>query len=401
MSRNPAAHAALQASPAAARHATTRKTIGLSMIVKNESRVMRRCLDSVLPLLDYVLVSDTGSTDGTQDLVRAYLAEKSIPGEVIERPWRDFAHNRTEALDALRCVDWVDYVLVIDADEVLVLEEGFSPAAFKANLTHDLYDITTRYGTNVYLRPQIFSNRLPFLYKSALHEYLEAPKGVSRAIARGLFNRPSPDGARSQDKDKYIKDVATLRKAIKAERDPFLLSRYRFYLAQSLRDSGQFEEALTEYLTRSRMGYWIEEVFVSLYQAGLMMERLERPTDDTVAMFLRAHDALGNRAEALHAAARVLRKAKRYEEARYFAKVGLSLTPSANALFLDSTTYDYGLLDELQISAYWTGRYRESLEIGERLLREAKFPESQRRRIEVNVGFAREKVEGARVVASA
>jgi glycosyltransferase involved in cell wall biosynthesis len=373
------------------------KTIGLSMIVKNETHVIRRCLDSVLPLLDYALVSDTGSTDGTQEMIRSYLADKSIPGEVIERPWRNFAHNRTEALEALRRVDWVDYVLVIDADEVLVFEEGFSPSEFKAALRDDLYDLTTRYGTNVYLRPQIFSNRLPFLYKSALHEYLEAPKGITRSIAKGLFNRPTPDGARSKDKDKFVKDVATLRAAIAVETDSFLLSRYRFYLAQSLRDAGQFEEALTEYLNRSRMGYWIEEVFMSLYQAGRMMERLERPTDETVAMYLKAHDALGNRAEALQAAARVLRKAKRYEEARYFAKAGLALTPSPHALFLDSTTYDYGLLDEWQISAYWTGRYRESLEVGERLLREAKFPESQRQRIEANVRFARDKVEGTKV----
>jgi tetratricopeptide (TPR) repeat protein len=374
----------------------TATTIGLSMIVKNETPVIRRCLDSVLPLIDYALVSDTGSTDGTPELIRSYLAEKSLPGEVIERPWVNFAHNRTEALDALRQVAWVDYVLVIDADEVLVFEPGFSPPDFKASLTDDLYDLTTRYGTNVYLRPQIFRNALSFCYKSALHEYLEAPKGIARSIASGLYNKPSPDGARSRDKDKYLKDVATLRAALETEQDAFLRSRYRFYLAQSLRDAGLLEESLTEYLHRSRLGYWAEEVFVSLYQAGLLMERLDRPTDDTLAMFLRAHDAVPNRAEALHAAARVCRKAKRYEEARYFAKRGLELTPSPNALFVDSTTYDYGLLDELQISAYWTGRYHESLEIGEQLLRERKYPAQQHERITANVEFARTKMTGDR-----
>jgi hypothetical protein len=377
------------------------RTIGLCMIVKNESHVMRRCLESVLPLIDYVLISDTGSTDGTQDLIRSWLDEKGIPGEVIDRPWKNFAHNRTEAIDALYKVDWVDYGLIIDADEQLIYEPGFDAAAFKASLTDDLYDVTTRFGTNIYLRPQIYSNRLPgFRFKSVLHEYLEVPRGATRAIAKGFHNKPTPDGARSHDKDKFKKDVAALLAALTTEKDPFLLSRYRFYLAQSYRDSGQPAEALDAYLQRANMGYWIEEVFVSVYQAGLLMERLGRPFDETLEMFMRAHNALPSRAEALNAAARMCRKAQRYELAYHFAKRGLECTPSPSALFLDSTTYDYGLLDELQISAYWTGRYVESLEAGERLLSEGKVPEHELTRIRANVQFARDKV-GPREAATA
>lgn len=373
------------------------KTIGLCMIVKNEAAVIRRCLDSVRPLVDYVLIADTGSTDDTKEIIKAYLAEHSLRGEVVSHAWKNFAHNRTEALKALRAVDWVDYALVIDADEVFVYQDGFSPAAFKAGLSHDLYDVTTRYGSNVYQRPEIFANRLDFRYKSELHEYLEAPKGATRARATGFYNKPSPDGARSKDKDKYAKDAALLRDALTREQDPFLRSRYRFYLAQSLRDAGQIEEAIVEYQHRAGLGYWSEEVFVSLYQAALLMERLERPVDEVLATFLRAHDRVPNRAEALQGAARICRKAKRYEEAYYFAKRGLSLSPSPEALFVDSTTYDYGLLDELQISAYWTGRYEESLELGERLLRENKFPGAQLERMQANTEFARNKVAAARV----
>jgi glycosyltransferase involved in cell wall biosynthesis len=52
------------------------KSIALCMIVKNEAHVIRRCLDSVLPLVDYLLIVDTGSTDDTQTLVREFLQEK-------------------------------------------------------------------------------------------------------------------------------------------------------------------------------------------------------------------------------------------------------------------------------------------------------------------------------------
>lgn len=71
--------------------------ICLSMIVKNEAPVIRRCLDSVKPVIDHWIIVDTGSTDGTQDIIRAAMAD--IPGTLVERPWVDFAYNRTEALD--------------------------------------------------------------------------------------------------------------------------------------------------------------------------------------------------------------------------------------------------------------------------------------------------------------
>ena len=91
--------------------------ICLSMIVKNESPVIHRCLASVRPWIDHWVIVDTGSSDGTQDQVRAALA--GVPGSLHERPWQDFAHNRNEALDLARAQ--ADYVLFIDADEQLVM----------------------------------------------------------------------------------------------------------------------------------------------------------------------------------------------------------------------------------------------------------------------------------------
>ena len=76
----------------------TQPTICLTMIVKNESQVIRRCIDSVKDYISYWVIVDTGSTDGTQDLIKEIMAEYNIPGELHERPWVDFGHNRTENL---------------------------------------------------------------------------------------------------------------------------------------------------------------------------------------------------------------------------------------------------------------------------------------------------------------
>src|SRR5579875_1096779 len=186
------------------------KTIGLCMIVRNEAPVILRCLESVRPLLDYVLIADTGSTDGTQGIVRTYLAQQNIPGEVIEEPWRDFATNRSSALARLRKQADIDYALIMDADDVLTYTADFDVVQFKSGLSADLYNIWIRLGQVQYHRPQICSNRLAFRYRGVLHEFLEGPTPGQHASsdAQGLLILPSRDGARSRNEHKYRQDAA-------------------------------------------------------------------------------------------------------------------------------------------------------------------------------------------------
>ena len=130
------------------------KTIGLCMVVKNEAKLIRQCLTSALPLVDYVLVVDTGSEDGTQQIIGDFLTEHDVPGAVIDEPWRDFGYNRTFALERLREVEDIDYALIIDADDVVVLDAGFDPRAFKTQMEHDLYDVQILHGGMSHFRAQ-------------------------------------------------------------------------------------------------------------------------------------------------------------------------------------------------------------------------------------------------------
>ena len=130
-------------------------SIALSMIVKNEAHVIARCLESVRPLLTHWVIVDTGSTDGTQEVIRASMA--GIPGELHERPWKDFAHNRNEALELAR--GKADYVLVIDADDLLAIPEGFALPA----LASDAYQLRVEDAGTVYWRTHLFRADLDYL----------------------------------------------------------------------------------------------------------------------------------------------------------------------------------------------------------------------------------------------
>ena len=371
------------------------KSIGLCMIVKNEAHVITRCLDSVRPFVDYVLVEDTGSTDGTQEIICSWLGQHDIPGAVIEEPWRDFAYNRTHVMEALRKVETVDYAFIIDADDALVLEEGFDPAAFKREMHDDLYDVQIRHGGTCFLRPQLSNNRMPFCFKAVLHEYLEAPPGeLKRSHGQGFHIQTGRGGARNNNPRKYQDDAAALEKGLLTETDPFLISRYTFYLAQSYRDYRENEKALANYLKRAEQGFWAEEIFYSLYQAGKIQESAGFPPEEVIATYLRATDASPSRAEALHAAARYCRSLGRNEEGYQYAKRGAEKPLPVAGLFTESWIYDNGLLDEVGINGYWSGHYREALNSCLRLLGGSALPANQRERIMRNAQFSLAKLPG-------
>src|ERR1700677_1909849 len=115
------------------------------------------------------------------------------------------------------------------------------------------------------------------------------------------------------------------------------------------------ELALENFLRRAELGYLIEEVFQKLYGVAKMKEALGHPHDEGIAPYLRAADAVPTRAEALHGAARFCRYKDRFEEGYQFAKLGLAIPQPANGLFIEGWIYDYGLLDELGVSGYWSG----------------------------------------------
>ena len=74
-------------------------SICLNMIVKNEEENIGETLINLLSYIkfDYWVISDTGSTDKTMEIITTFFKERNIPGELHEDPWEDFGTNRTKA----------------------------------------------------------------------------------------------------------------------------------------------------------------------------------------------------------------------------------------------------------------------------------------------------------------
>ncbi|GHF08780.1 glycosyl transferase [Streptomyces griseoluteus] len=360
------------------------KTVCLNMIVKDEAHVIRRCLESVRPLIDTWVILDTGSTDGTQDVIRETLAD--LPGALYESPWKGFDLSRSEAIDLAR--DRAHYLLFIDADDVMETGPGFT----MPELTHDCYDFEVRHGPLVHWRPTMVSTRLPWRYVGVLHEYLECDTRFSRATLEGARMVIMGGGGRLQgsQRQKYLRDAAILKEGLAKDPDN---ARYVFYLAQSWRDAGEPGKALAAYDRRAGMGGFAEEAFCArLYAARLAMDAKRRMPEVT-ARFLDAHEYRPTRVEPLGELARLYRlNGERWPLAYMFARRAVELPPSKDILFVEHGWYEWRALDELAVSSYWMGEYRESLECCEKLLDGGKLPDDHRQRVITNRDLARAKL---------
>jgi hypothetical protein len=249
-------------------------------------------------------------------------------------------------------------------------------------------------------------NALPWRYEGVVHEFLSLGGGPdgSRVLPNerrqkrlpGARMRACNDGARRRNpgSEHYRREAGVLERALATETDPFLLARYKFYLAQAHLAAGDKEKALAAYRERAALGFSDQEVFISRYRAAGIEADLGFDEETVVASYLQAHDARRDRAEALHAAARFCRLKERYREGFELAQRGLLIRRPDHALFPEDWIYEYGLLDEYAINAYWIGRYDECLKSCRKILAKAALSKADRKRIEANADFARQKLGG-------
>lgn len=349
-------------------------TICLNMIVKNEKPVIERCLESVKPYIDYWVIVDTGSSDGTQDAIRNCL--KTIPGELHERPWVDFAHNRNEALELARGA--ADYCLIIDADEIFVPSPSFN----LSKLNCDLYSIPihlTKEDGSVGVSPRAFllSNRFPLSWVGIIHETIQAQKAPTiEMVQHAIIKGDMVSGHRSQDPQKYLKDAATLKQAL--AQDP-TSSRNQFLLGASYELAHKDELALEAFEVCSRMKQCEkDELYRSLFQIGVIQQRLGRPASQFLASFEKAYHSDPNRAEPLFFMAAYHIEKGHFKKAYEFLKKAVELSLPKESAYVERSIYTWCALYNLSICTEKLGKKEETREILKKLLTCEELPNHYR-----------------------
>ena len=283
----------------------------LFMIVRNEAKILERCLDAAAPFVDAVLVVDTGSTDDTMAVARAYAVRRTF---VVQHEWRDFGHNRTLSCEAARrcCVDDLGwrledtYGLTLDADMLL---RG-DPALWRDELTrlreHGIGGALVSQTQGVLEYTNVRAMRLadPWRCVGATHEFwTDDARALFLVAPQVLRIDDVDDGGCKEDKlerDERLLLAGLADPAAARAQHPCLPGRYAFYLAQTYVSQKRYELAC-EYFKRRiedpEVG-WLDEVWYSWYQMG-RVHYLQDQLDDADRCLREALAVQPERAEAL------------------------------------------------------------------------------------------------------
>ena len=354
-----------------------KKTICLNMIVKNESAVILRCLESVKHLIDYWVIVDTGSSDGTQTLIKQFL--KDIPGELHERPWVNFGYNRNEALSLIK--GKADYALFIDADDRLVFSKDFSLPDLEADAYCILQRETYKNTFREHLTFLLIKTDQDYYWKGVLHEglFTETPKNTY--VLKGVYNEYINDGARSKDPQKIKKDIKTLKNGIKEEPTN---ARYRFYLAKTYWSINDYSSALKHFEKRAQMGEDPFEVYHSLLYIAMCQRYLHFPHETFINNFCKAYAYRPSRAEAIYELARYFFENRNYLLGYFCAKTAMSIPLSEDHLFVESWVYDWGSLLYTCLCAYGLGYMEEAYALLQSLLDKTTLPQEVRKSFQLD-----------------
>ena len=336
-----------------------KKTICLNMIVKNEAHILSSTFDNLLKYIsfDYWVISDTGSTDGTQKLIKDYFSSKNIKGELFEDDWRDFGHNRTLALQYAK--GKTDYLLIFDADDSI---NGDFTLPQQNAFHHDMYNL--KFGKGVsYVRPLLVNNMIDWKFNGVLHEYLSCTtKNVEGVLLDGNYYIESGrKGSRSNDPDKYKKDAEVLKKAYYLELDKpdkGLSGRYAFYCAQSFKDCRMNKESIKWYkIVADKHDSWNQEKFCACLSLGELYRR-EQDFENSIKYYTKSISFDSERIEGIALACEIIQNSEQHLLCCCLGMnyLGYDKSP-VNKLFLYDFCYENHIEYSCSISAFYCGMY--------------------------------------------
>ena len=306
--------------------------LALILMIKNEEKIIERCLKAVEGIVDAFCITDTGSTDSTRDIVREFL--KTHEGCLVECEWKDFGTCRSISFDGAQTYirdvlkwDLADtYGLLLDADMVFV------PGTLREQkLTEIGYTILQCGGSLEYPNTRIVRMDYGWKCRGVTHEYWDGPtKFLPKDIC--YIDDRNDGGCKA---DKFERDARLLEKGVEDEPNN---ARYKFYLAQTYHSLGRWKDSIAMYKKRIAAGDWEEEIWYSHY----MIAQCYMSLNDEVkfeSWMLRAYKRRPSRAEPLYKLARYFREKSQHHKAYYYVKLGENIPRSTDSLFIEKDVY--------------------------------------------------------------
>jgi tetratricopeptide (TPR) repeat protein len=245
--------------------------VAAALIVRNEADYLAECLASIRPVVDDIVVVDTGSTDDTPAIAARHGAR------VFHFPWRsNFAEARNAGLDHCR----TDWILYIDADERLAPVSRDEVEALLSGAPEVAFRLLLRplAGSTPYREYRLWRNDPRIRFRSAIHEkVVPAIHAVSAMDRRPigtcdlLLNHVGYEGDQTR---KHLRNLPLLRRQVRAEPENLFVWHHLARVLDGLGQHRASEEVLLHALDISRAKPTVDECGVLSYSELISMRML-------------------------------------------------------------------------------------------------------------------------------
>jgi len=326
----------------------------VTIMIKNEERIIKRCISNALSIADAFCISDTGSTDDTVKILEEFLPTLPVKAKLVQHTWQNFGHNRTLAYQASQALckelGWnpeTTYALLVDADMNFVMTPDYNKDAMTANG----YRLKQKTSRLEYYNTRLAKISYPWRCVGVTHEYWD---GAECEPLDTIYINDIGDGGCKNDK--FERDEHLLLKGLEDEPKN---ERYMFYLAQTLKDLKKLPEAIDMYKRRINAGGWYEEVWYSMYIISKLYYELGNMTEMEY-WGLKAYNSNKNRSENIYFLTKVFREKQQYYKAWHYLQIGLAIKKPNELLFLESDVYNHLFKYEKTILNYYIQPHRQT-----------------------------------------
>lgn len=327
-------------------------SISLCMIVKNEEDVLGRCLESIKDVVDEIIIVDTGSTDNTKRIA------KKFTDKIYHFNWvDDFAKARNYSFSKAT----KDYILWLDADDVILPEDAKLLKSLKNNIDKNTDIVMMKYNMGTaddnttllsYYRERLIKNFKNYNWIGRIHEVIPPIGNViysDIAITHKKIHVADPS-----------RNLRIFEKMI--EENEKLDTRQKFYYAREIYYSGNYIKAIekfNEFLKEDDK--WIENTISALLDLSICYNKINDSKNEINTLFKSFEYDIPRSQTCCYIGNYFLRNNK-IEQAIYWYKLAPTLTPNLESGgFYETDYFNFIPYIQLCVCYYKLGDIKNSI----------------------------------------
>ena len=358
------------------------------MIIKNEAKNLNRLFSSLYKYIDYYVISDTGSTDNTVQLISELANKYNIKGFVTCDKWVDFAHNRNISLqNAVNAKNEgkhnCNWLLFIDADEELIVKNPLFKNNMKEDTSYMLY-INDK-GKCIRGRSIINIKNVKWYWKGAIHNYITSDNTDIKFefldevyIKYNDFEGSKSEGFINQI-DKVKKDIELIDEELIGVL-PTQKNFHRFFqLANECFEIKDFDNAIRNYEIICANNFEPEMLYEVNIKLGIVYFEKFKNIEKALEYFNKAIEIDNERKDAYYYLGKLYQNFSEYEKAIEFLNIADKLPfPKKSYYTFDLNIYTWKIKYDLLIIYKYLKNKEQCLSLFDELKNNNDIPKQKR-----------------------